>query len=56
MSLYIAGCYKHKNHKTEGSESFVYPQDKGIHWTTLVKLELNQANVYKAKNQSPWPR
>lgn len=56
MSLYIAGCYKHKNHKTEGSESFVHPQDKGVHWTTLVKLELNQANVYKAKNQSPWPR
>jgi len=38
----IAGCYKHKSYKTERSESFVYPQDKGVHnWTTLVKLVAN---------------
>ena len=40
----IAECYKHKSHKTERSKSFVSPQDKWVHWTTLVKL----ANVLKA--------
>ena len=40
----IAECYNHKSHKTERSKSFVSPQDKWVHWTTLVKL----ANVQKA--------